>query len=202
MNTSELLLTNNSSSSRTSHPSAKALRLRSNGSLVLVNNNGSAASTIPPTAAFGSDGLGNVRVARATFDPSGNTARRTVAAHTLGVTIPAGAIILGGFIDVITTFTSASADAGTIAISVEGAGDLVAAIAISDASNVWDAGLRGIKPGNPNLGADAAHDSQLEVAALNAGTLIKTTEARLVTATVAVAALTAGKAVIYIKYVG
>ena len=202
MNTSELLLTNNSSNSRTSHPSAKALRLRTDGSLALVNNNGSVASTIPPTATFGSDGIGNIRVARATFDPSGNTARRPVGAHTLGVTIPAGAIIIGGFIDVITTFTSASADAGTIALSVEGANDIVSAIAISDATNVWDAGIKGMKPGSPNLGADAAHDSAVEVAALFAGTAIKTTAARLVTATVAVAALTAGKAVIYIKYIG
>lgn len=145
-------------------------------------------------------GNGNVQLAIATFDPTATAASRTIAAHTLGITIPAKAVILGGFIDVITTFTSAT-DAGTIALSVEGAGDVLAAIAISDATNMWDAGVHGGKPGFPNLGADAAHDSQVEVAALFAGSYVKTSVDRLVTATVAVEALTAGKALVFLWYV-
>jgi hypothetical protein len=131
------------------------------------------------------DGLGNLMVARATFDPSANTAHRTIAAHTFGVTIPAKAIVVGGFVDVITTFVSAGADAGTIALSVEGAGDIVAAIAISNVANAWDAGFHAIVP--------KANTPE--------ATGIKTTVARLITATVAVQALTAGKAVVFLYYV-
>lgn len=146
------------------------------------------------------NGNGVLRVARATFDPSGDEDLRTVAAHGLGVSLPAGAIGIGFFYDVTTTFTSAD-DSATIAVHAEAAGDLIAAIAISDATNMWDAGRHAGKPGYPNFGADAAHDSQVEVAALFAATFLKTTVAREITATVAVQALTAGKATFYVLYV-
>lgn len=140
------------------------------------------------------------RTVKAVFDPSGTAGDRTIAAHTLGVYIPDDAIITGFFYEVNTTFTSAT-DAATVAFHVEGAGDLLAAIAISDATNMLDAGIHAGKPGLPNLGADAAHDSQVEVAALVAATYVKTTAARLITATVAVEALTAGKATLFVEYV-
>jgi hypothetical protein len=140
------------------------------------------------------------KMAVAIFDPSANSGERTVAAHGLGVYIPDNAVITNVFVDVVTTFTSAT-DAGTIALHAQAANDIVAAIAISDASNVWDAGIRGSKLGYPNLGADAAHDSALEVAALFAGTMLKLTAERELTATVAVEALTAGKAVVYVEYI-
>lgn len=139
------------------------------------------------------------RVASAVFDPSANTGERTIGAHGLGVYVPDNAIIEKVYVDVVTTFTSAT-DAATIALHLQAAGDIVAAIAISDASNVWDAGIRGSKIGYPNLGADAAHDSAVEVAALYAGTMLKLTAEREITATVAVEALTAGKAVVYVEY--
>lgn len=157
---------------------------------------------IPATSAAGSgtaDGLGNIRVARATFDPSANAGERTIAAHGLGVTLPDNAIIIGVGIDVVTTFTSAT-DAATIALHAESANDMLSAIAISAATNMWDAGQHAGLPGIPNLGADAAHDSQAEVAALIAATFVKLTAARELTATVAVEALTAGKAVIFVHY--
>ena len=84
-----------------------------------------------------------VNVAVATFDPSANTAQRPIAAYGLGVYIPSKAIITRAWVDVVTTFTSAGADAGTIALHVQAADDIVAAIAISDATNVWDAGIHG-----------------------------------------------------------
>lgn len=157
----------------------------------------------PATSAAGSgtaDGLVNVRLARATFDPSANSGERTIGAHGLGVTLPDNAIITRAWFDVVTTFTSAT-DAGTIAFMAEGAGDLQAALAISDARNMFDAGIHAGLPGHPNLGADAAHDSAVEVAALFAATNIKLTAARELTATVAVEALTAGKAVLFVEYV-
>lgn len=124
-----------------------------------------------------------------------------IGAHTLGVFLPAKAIITDAWIDVVTTFADGVSDAATIAASVESAGDLVAAIAISDASNVWDAGIHGTKVTAPNLGADAAHDSQLEVVALTAATKIKTTAVREITMTTAGVILTAGKANVFVEYV-
>lgn len=145
-------------------------------------------------------GLTMKKTAIAIFDPSANTGERTTGAHGLGVYIPDNAVITSIVVDVITTFTSAD-DSGTIALHAQSANDIVSAIAISDASNVWDAGLHGSKVGFPNFGADAAHDSALEVAALFAGAMLKLTAEREITATVAVQALTAGKAVIYVEYV-
>ncbi len=55
--------------------------------------------------------------------------------------IPANALIVGCVVNVLVTFTTAGADAGTISFGVEAAADLIAAIAVSDASNPWDAGV-------------------------------------------------------------
>lgn len=147
------------------------------------------------------DGLTVPKIAVATFDPSANTGERTIAAHGLGVYLPDNAIVTRAWYDVVTTFTSAGADAGTIALKVQGANDLVSAIAISDGTNIWDAGAHGCLPLAPNLGADAAHDSQLEVVALMSALQIKLTAERELTATVAGQALTAGKLVLYVEYV-
>lgn len=136
---------------------------------------------------------------RAVFNPTANAGERTVGAHGLGVFLPDDAIITRFFLEVNNTFTSAD-DSATIAYHAEGAGDLLAAIAISDATNVHDAGLHAGKPGYPNFGADAAHDSQVEVAALFAGTFIKLTAERELTATVAGQALTGGKATLFVDY--
>lgn len=59
--------------------------------------------------------------------------------------VPAGATVIGGWYKVLTTFTS-NTDAGTIAISLVGANDLVTAIAINDASNPWDVDLTKERP--------------------------------------------------------
>lgn len=111
----------------------------------------------------------------ATFDTAGvdssGAANTTIAAHGLGVYLPNKAIVTNIWVDVVTTFTSAT-DAATIAISLQSANDVISAIAISDATNVWDAGAHGSKVGYPNFGADTAHDSAVEVAALFAATFI------------------------------
>ena len=146
------------------------------------------------------DGLTVRKVAVATFDPSADSSQRTVAAHGLGVYLPDNAIITKVWIDVVTTFTSASADSGTIALHLQSANDVVAAIAISDATNVWDAGIHGSKIGFPAL-ADTGTETAVAVAALFAGSYLKLTAERELTATVAVAALTAGKAVIFVEYI-
>ena len=146
-------------------------------------------------------GIQVTKVAMAIFDPSANTAQRPVGAYGLGVYLPDNAVITRAWVDVITTFTSAGADAGTIALHSQAANDIVSAIAISDASNVWDAGLHGSKLGFPAIAGSTASDTALEVAALFAGSYLKLTAEREITATVAVQALTAGKAAIYVEYV-
>ena len=151
------------------------------------------------------DGLSVPKIAVATFDTAGNdsagVSNKTVAAHPLGVYLPDNAIVIRAWYDVVTTFTTAD-DSGTIALKVQSADDLVAAIAISAADpGVYDAGARGCLPGSPVLGADAAHDTAIEVAALIAASQIKLTAERELTATVAVQALTAGKLVLYVEYV-
>jgi hypothetical protein len=122
------------------------------------------------------------KVVSATFNPSANTAERAMAAHTFGLQIPAGAIITRVFYEVLTNFTSAAGTA-TIALHLEGANDVVSAIAINDVSTPWNTGRReGIQTGT-------------------AATMIKTTAARYLTATVGTQALTAGKMNVYVEYI-
>lgn len=129
------------------------------------------------------DGLGLMHVAKATFDPSATSGMRTIAAHGLGVTIPDNAIVCGGFIDGLTTFTSAT-DAATIAISLQTANDIRSAVAISTGVS-WDA---------PAIFAIVPKANTPE------STGIKLTAAREITATVAVEALTAGKCTVFLYY--
>jgi len=129
------------------------------------------------------DGLGMLRLARATYDFAEHGG--AIGAIGLGVTLPDNAIVVGGFVDVVTTCTTAGADAGTMAIHVQTAGDIVAAVAVSTAGNAWDAGLHAIIPK-----ADTPES-----------TGIKLTAARVITATIATQAFTAGKFVVFLYYV-
>lgn len=153
-----------------------------NGNLYI--NQGTAAS--PTWVLLGStssvDGLGGMGIARATwdFDDDGGA----ISAIGLGVTIPDNAVVIGGFVDVITTCTSAT-DAGTGAISIQSADDIVAAIAISNGANPWDAGLQAIVPKSNTPES----------------TGIKLTADREVTFTIATEAFTAGKFVSFLHYV-
>ncbi len=135
-------------------------------------------------SASAADGLGSLGVARATFDPSSTSGLRTVAPHGLGVTIPISAFVVGGFVQVNTAFTSANANNGTIAISVESANDIISAAAVSGAP-YSTIGAKAITP--------KANTPE--------STSILTTVAREITATVGVSALTAGKLTAIIYYV-
>lgn len=130
---------------------------------------------------------------------SAGAANTTVAAHGLGVYLPTKAIITRAWTDVVTAFTSATS-AATIALKAEGTGDLVVGIAINSGSTRWGAGLGGCLPGS-YAEATVAGDSALLDAARNAGSYVKTTAVREITATVGVEALTAGKMNIYLEYV-
>jgi hypothetical protein len=128
-------------------------------------------------------GLGFLRVARFSFDPSGDATLRTAAAHGTGVEIPAQSIVVGGFFEVNTAFTSAAGTA-TIAIHVQGANDIQTAAAVSGAPGSTT-GLKAIVP--------KANTPE--------STGIKCTADREITVTVGVQALTAGKLTGYLYYV-
>ena len=89
--------------------------------------------------------------------------------------IPSGATVIGGWVEIETQLTSGGA--ATIAIQIEGAGDIVPATAIA----TWTAGQKEIVPA---LTAGAA---------LAASDVVRTTAARDISAVIAVADLTAGK---------
>lgn len=147
------------------------------------------AATVTPAAlstvsAGAADGLGLMRVARATFDPSANALVRPIAAYDLGVTLPINAVVMGGFAIVHTAFTSAGGNAGTIALSVQSANDLISAAAVSGAPY----STIGRKAIVPKVNTPES-------------TSIELTAARALTATVATQALTAGKLTLVVFYI-
>lgn len=106
------------------------------------------------------------------------------AVSTIGLigsaVIPSGAVILGGFVEVITPPTSGGA--GSLAIQVEAANDIVLAAVVSGAP--WStAGRKSVIP------------------VFTGATSVKTTAARDISAVIAAAALTAGVVDVYIAYV-
>jgi hypothetical protein len=129
------------------------------------------------------DGLGFLGVARFTFDASiaGN---QSIAGHGTGVTLPANAVVCGGFFDVNTVFHSAGGDAGTVAISIEGANDIQTAAAVSGAP-YSTIGRKAIVP--------KANTPE--------STSVKTTVAREITCTVAGQILSAGKLTGFLYFV-
>lgn len=129
--------------------------------------------------------LGRFQVARAVYDfaVDGGTIGAKIAKSPMAL-LPLNAVVVGGFVHVVTTCTSAT-DAGTMAIHVNGANDVVSAIAISNGGNPWDAGLHAIVP--------KANTPE--------STGIITTAARAVTFTIAVEAFTAGKIVVFLYWV-
>ena len=134
------------------------------------------------TPVFAATSLGFVRVAQAVFDAE-IAENRPVDAYGLGITIPANSLIIGGGYDVLKTFTTASADSGTIAIHAQAANDLVTATAVSAGGDIWDQGRRSIIP------------------VMTGATAVKTTTAKEVTVTVGGQALTAGTMNVWVIYI-
>jgi len=129
--------------------------------------------------------------------------------------IPSGAVVTDAWYEIETTLQSddgavggGNADDATIALHIEGANDLVSAIAISDASNVWDDGMQGTLAGSPSLDSgesevtDITDQTNLVYAGKRAESFIQTTEDRPITFTIANDAyLHAGKVNVYVKYI-
>lgn len=147
-----------------------------------VTSSAAELNLVDGAAAPGVDGLGFLRVARATYDFAEHGG--AIGAISLGVTIPNDAVVCGGFVDVKTTCTTAGADAGTMALHVQGANDIVSAVAVNDGGNPWDVGLHAIIP--------KANTPE--------STGIKLTADRAITATIATQAFTAGKFTLFLYY--
>ena len=101
-----------------------------------------ASATPPASGAW----VGMSRWAKGVYDTSFGAHGVMNTATTLGCELPDNAIIVGGVIDVVTGFASTGSDAATIAIHVENADDIVAAIAVSHGDNAWDGGLHPVVP--------------------------------------------------------
>lgn len=113
----------------------------------------------------------DVKVARGRYDFAVDGGAVSTIDLTSTAQIPANAVILGGFVEVDTAPTSGGA--GTVAVQVEAAGDIVAAAAVSGAP--WSTtGRKSVIP------------------VFTGATTVKTTAARKIQAVVAAAALTAG----------
>lgn len=104
---------------------------------------------------------------------------RGALSYSVGNDIPIGSVIESGYIEVDTVPTSGGS--ATIAVSAEGAGDLVTAAAIS--GTPW---------------SSTGRKSIIPVA--TGATSVKTTAARQLTIAIATAALTAGKFRVVIHY--
>jgi hypothetical protein len=107
----------------------------------------------------------------------GNITLRGAGTH--GNVVPNGAVVLGGYVEVDTIVTSGGA--ATVGITLEGAGDVVAAAVVSGAP--WSStGRKSVVP------------------AFTGATTVKTTAVRSMVAVVGVAALTAGKFRVVVFY--
>ena len=133
---------------------------------------------------YNEDGRLAKRIARVTYDFAEHGGAQGVI--SLGVTLPDNAIITRAWYEVITTLQSAT-DAATVSIDIpaDDVAGIVAAIAISDVSNPWDAGL-----------FEAIQDGTV------ANFSTKTTAARELQITVAGGEdITAGKFILFAEYV-
>lgn len=135
---------------------------------------------------------------------SAGAANSTIASHGTGVRIPSGAIVTEVLYKVPTgkTFTSAG-DLATLALTIESAGDVLAAVAIGGTNDPWDAGMHATLVGVPALSVFHASNNPtaLEYIQNIKSKYIVTTAERELTVTVGVEALTAGEMEIFVEYI-
>jgi len=119
-------------------------------------------------------------VVRGEYDFTVDGGAISTIALTAGQPIPNGAVVVGGYVDILTQVTGAGA---SIACQIEAANDVLTAVAIAS----WTAGRKNILPA-------------LTTGALTACTAVKTTAARDISIVSSGGALTAGKfdVVVYI----
>ena len=104
---------------------------------------------------------------------------RSAAGDIIGNALPAGSVVLSGYIEVDTALTSGGS--ATVSVGIEGAADLLAATAFGSAP--WSStGRKSVTPAGTGA------------------TSVKTTVTRSLAVTVAVAALTGGKFRVVVLY--
>ena len=172
--------------------------------------------------------LANKFVAKAHWNFSTTNAAgsaESISAHNGPIMIPDGALITKAYYHVGTTLSDNGDDSTQISLGYTGAlAAFQAEIAISDgtagtlnsdisggtgtngvAAGQWDTGIHGTLVGmGANLGADAAHDSALEVIALNTATMIHSTadvELLLTVGSTGVHTLNEGNLTLFVEYV-
>lgn len=144
-------------------------------SMVIGSANGVALSE-----SLGSDGTMQKRIARATYDVAVDGG--TTAAHLLGVKIPANAIMVRSWFYTVTQFVDAGA--GTVALHCETANNIFSAADITgNAAGVKVDGVQQAFATFDGTGAAGVLGAECEL-----------------TATVATAAQTAGKLVLFVEY--
>ena len=144
-------------------------------SLLVGNTSGKASAE-----AIGSDGSMQKRIARATYDVAVDGG--TIAAHLLGVKIPANAIMVRSWFYTVTQFVDAGA--GTVALHCETANNIFSALDITgNADGVKVDGVQQAFATFDGTGAAGVLGAECEL-----------------TATVATAAQTAGKLVLFVEY--
>ncbi|QES45262.1 hypothetical protein DEJ49_33530 [Streptomyces venezuelae] len=127
------------------------------------------------------DGTGGVKTVTGVYDfavdggAAGTLTLRNGSGDSLPNEIPAGAVVLGGYIDVTTACLSAT---GTMAFQIEGAADLTSALAQAGLTT----GLKAVTP------------------SFTGSTAIKTTAKRSIRVVIATAAFTAGKLSVVLFY--
>jgi hypothetical protein len=119
-----------------------------------------------------------------TYDVTGGDSG-AIATHTLGM-LPANAVITQAWIHVLTTFTSAGADAGTISLGYTGATTAFDAATAISSGTTWDDAAPRVSDG----AADAAVGNFIE---------IDTAELAVVAVT-AVQIISAGKLLLVVEY--
>lgn len=112
-------------------------------------------------------------VVRGRYDFAVDAGAQGTITITSGTPIPSGSTVVGGYVDVITQCTGAGA---SIACQVEGANDILTAVAIAS----WTTGRKNVLPA-PTTGA------------LTASTAVRTSAARNISIVVSGGDLTAGK---------
>lgn len=156
--------------------------LAANGAVTI----GAGAVTNPKVAdSAGVGGLFVPKTAIVVYDFTVDGGTAGVIALTGSPTLPDNAVVWVSAYEVLTTVTTAGADAGTLTLTLPTDGDLFTAIAVSDGSNPWDQGVF-----VQGLGAIVVASQ----------TPKKLTGARLLTLTAGGQNITAGKIVFHLSY--
>ena len=139
------------------------------------------------------------RCQKFTYDNAIDGDMPTNAAFVLG-TLPAGALIVGGCLHIVTDITDADAgDDTTISFGYTGA---ATAFWAATAVSTYETGkLLTMLPGVPALGADDAHDTAAEVAELiDASYILLDADTRVIATVGNDEDINAGKFNLYIEY--